>query len=231
MLRIKWFELFTAHSVSAMAERLRQNSYSDDSSAGFELTDVSRRRIVARFIQRESVTETSVNPYGETVTATYIKYTRFEFRIISKDSFFVLCLHSPPRSLRVFISALIHALSSDCAIGEIELDICTFLELVKRRLGARKLQVVQAIYIDVPLTKESTCKVQISSLQNAIEDFNSRLGSGKLERATCKISTANFIAQFDIGRRCTLRLEESDWEDVNIFDEIVFEILSLDRRA
>ncbi len=221
-MRLKWLDLFTEHAISKLAQLLAEHRYNESTLFGFEIIDVSRRKIVARFIQQESITEVSLNPFGENVAATYIRYTRVDFRILKNGSRHLLCVHSPPRSLRNFITALNRALNGDCAIGEITLDICAFIELVKSKLGTNGVKVVQAVYFDVPLTKASICKVQIASERDAIRDFEAKLGSGSLERATFQIATELAPSvQFDIGRRCTLRFDESQWDDLASLDEVI----------
>lgn len=222
MIRLKWLDLLTEHTTEKLANLLGRHSYSDSSLFGFELIDVSLRRILARFIQKESITETTLNPFGESVAITYVRYTRLEFRILKNGPQHVLCIHSPPRSLRNFVSALNLALDGDCAVGEITVDVCAFIKLVKDTLGSKGVKVVQAVYFDVPLTDESICKVQIASARDAISDFEAKLVSGRLERATFQIATPQAMnVQFDVGRRGTLRFDESQWDDLGVLDEVI----------
>lgn len=222
MKRLKWLELFTEHATATLAQLLGKHSYNDSSLFGFELIDVSRRKIVARFIQQESITEISQNPFGENIETTYVRYTRFDFRIFKIASQYMLCLHSPPRSLRNFMSALNRALHGDVAVGEVTLDVLGFINSARKNLSSNGFKVVQAIYVDVPLTSESTCKIQISSEYDAIRAFESKLVSGRLERATIQI--ANHMApviQFDIGRKGTLHYDESQWDNLDVLDDLI----------
>lgn len=221
-MRLKWLDLFTEHTTAKLAQLLGEHGYNERLLFGFELIDVSRKRIAARFIQQESITETSLNPFGEDVATTFVRYTRFDFRILKNGAQHVLCIHAPPRSLRNFVNALNRALGGDCAIGEIALDVCAFIKLVRSKLGSKGVKAVQAVYFEVPLTKESTCKVQITSERDAIRDFEAKLVSGRLERATLQIpSPQGGQVQFDVGRRGTLRFDESHWDDLDMLDEIV----------
>lgn len=224
MIRLKWFELFTDHSAAIVAQRLGENHYDESSMRGFELINITTNRIDARFIQQETITETSVNPFGDTITTTYPRFTQFNFRILKRvnESQLVLCIHAPPRSLRNFVSALNNALDGDCAIGEINIDIRKFIELIRTKMSSTGVKVVQAVYFDVPLTTQSICKVQIAAEYDAIRDFEAKLGAGRLERATFRTSTSNSTTvQFDIGRKCALRFDDSQWDDLNILDEAI----------
>ena len=222
MMRLKWLELFTDYTTANLAQLLSEHSFNESSLFGFELIDVAQRKIIARFVQQETITETSQNPFGEHVATTYVRYTRFDFRILKNSSQHVLCIHSPPRSLRNFLSALNRALNGGCAVGELTVDICAFIKLARNNLSSKGVKVVQAVYFDVPLTNESTCKVQIASERDAISDFEAKLVSGRLERATIQVGTSHAsTVQFDIGRRGTLRFDESQWDDLSALDELV----------
>lgn len=222
MIRLKWLELFTDYTTANLAQLLSEHRFSESSLFGFELIDVARQKIVARFVQQETITETSQDPFGEHVATTYVRYTRFDFRILKNSSRHVLCIHSPPRSLRNFLSALNRALNGDCAVGELSVDICAFIKLARINLSSKGVKVIQAVYFDVPLTNESTCKVQIASERDAISDFEAKLISGRLERATIQVGAPHATTlQFDIGRRGTLRFDESQWDDLSALDDLV----------
>jgi hypothetical protein len=222
MERLKWLEVFTALRLNDVAARLQDRSYSEDASIGFDVLECSRHALLARFIQREQINEVSLDPFGEEIRTSYVRYTQFQFSLASEQRRLLLCLNSPPRSLKPFVTEFGRALDGDFAIGELTIDVASFVEAAGEALAPAKLKVVQAAYVDVPLTENSNCRVQVASSRNAIADFVSRLETGRLDKATVQVTTpTSGQVEFEIGRRASIRYAEHEWDDTTLFRQLI----------
>ena len=224
MTRLKWFELLTNVQLPDISIALQERRFRrQGSSCGFELIETSNDKLSARFIQEEKLTETVVDPFGEEISTSFIRYSHFLFSIVRGREYLLLRVHSGPRSLRVFISELSSALNGDIALSEISVNVEAFVAMLRNIPGVRKLKVTQAVFYDVPITESSTGRVLIASQRNAIEDFKERLSGGRLDRVSISVHFQDLLVlPIEVGSKGSLKIDPQ-WEDFSLLDAMFFE--------
>jgi len=224
MTRLKWFELLTDVKLPDISIALQERRFRrQGSSCGFEIIETSSDKMSARFIQEEKLTETVIDPFGQEISNSFVRYSHFLFSVVQGRERLLLRVHSGPRSLRVFIGELSSALNGDIALSEIHVDIEAFVLMFKKIPSVRKLRVTQAVFYDVPITESSTGRVLIASQRNAIEDFNQRLSGGRLDRVSITIHFQDFIVlPLEVSSRGSLKIDPQ-WEDFSLFDSMFFD--------
>jgi hypothetical protein len=224
MTRLKWFELLTNVQLPDISIALQERRFRrHGSSCGFELIEVSSAEVSARFIQEEKLTETVVDPFGQEIITSFIRYSNFLFSIVQGSERLLLRIHSGPRSLRVFIGELTSVMNGDIGLSEMNVNIEAFVTMFRKIPNVRKVRVTQAVFHDVPMTESSTGRVLISSQRNAIDDFKQRLSGGRLDRVSISVHFQDFLVlPIEVSSRGSLKIDPQ-WEDFSLLDSMFFE--------
>ena len=210
MPRIKWLEVLSGAPLRAVAQRLTDREFRRDGALiGFDLQAVTADRISARFIREEHVTEQDVDPYGSAYNRIYTKYYVFGFSISKAGGRLILRLDSPPRSLREFVSELVHVFDHDLAIQEINVDLGEFVKRLKSSGLASRINTRSAVFSDVPLTDSSQGRVVVISSADAVKDFRTRLVGGRLERVVVDARRTDATKfSFELSAKASLKFED-----------------------
>ncbi|WP_147330357.1 MULTISPECIES: hypothetical protein [unclassified Duganella] len=210
MTRIKWVEIKTDASMKNIPMQLQECSYSPKINlSGFELLEVSKREIRAKFIQESTQSEVQIDPFGKEVTSTFTRYLTTIFSIVELRGLKLLRIDRPPRSLKDLVLALSKALNGDFFAQEVPLDVGKFLEYLKSRRELGKLRIRSALFVDVPLTESSTGRILVESSQDAIRDFKKRLSGGRLDRVNLELQNEFGISPLEVTNRGSMVV--NDW--------------------
>lgn len=226
MPRLKWVELKTDLSLKLLAEKIMRRQYQGhECPIGFELLSVSSKYVKARFIQEQRITEVEIDPFGREVRNDLLRYSYFEFAIVRVLDKTLIRFHSPPRSLKEFVTALSAAVDDGVVLRELVIDIAKFLESLKLLGEIRKIKARSAVFSDVPLTKNSKLKVLVSSSGDAVGEFRSKIEGGKLDRVSVDMfNSDNVNFQLKISCRATLSYDDdAELPDFEVLDGVIAE--------
>lgn len=228
MTRIKWVEIKTSAPMKSIPMRLQECSYSQNINlVGFELLDVTRREIKAKFIQELTQSEVQIDPFGKELTSTFTRYQTVIFTIVELRGLKLIRVDRPPRSLKDLVLALSKAFDGDFFAQEVRLELGNFLEYLKSRQELGEVRIRSALFVEVPLTESSTGRVMVESTQDAIRDFKKRLGGGRLDRVNVELQNELGISSLEVTNRGSMVID--DWLSetaIREFDEYIAEQIS-----
>lgn len=210
MTRIKWVEVRTGLTIKNIPELLQAQKYSPGFNlSGFELLNIGRREVQAKFIQEFTLRDTQIDPFGREVSSTITRYSTTIFTILDVDGRKLMRVTQPPRSLRDLVLNVSAALGGDFFAQEIRLDVTTFLDFLRAKVELGKTRVRSAVFVDVPLTDSSTGRVLVESSYDAIHEFKKCLSGGKLDRVNLELVNEYGTSPLEITHRGSLIY--SDW--------------------
>jgi hypothetical protein len=222
MLRLKWIELQTNHSLATIAERLKVRAYrKNNAKIGFEILEIHSNQLRARFIKEEEVTEVSQDPYGETITTSFVRFWHFEFTLMNMSAKLFIRMHSPPRRLSDFVQEFSLTLDHDIALKELKINIEQFVFALRRKVGSLNVRVESVLYSDVPISETSVGRVQISSKRDAIKDYAARLSGGRLDRATLFVKHGHELICMEVSSRGALKIDDEQISDFELLDQLM----------
>jgi len=228
-MRVKWIELTTTFSLMAIGGRLASRQYqSDIRPVGFELVEMQTDRLQARFIREIVETQTELDPFGTPIVNTFRRYVWFEFFLIVTKASIILRIHNPPRSLKDFVAEFASLLDNSITLQELELDVDDFLKFLKKAGFAKQVRVRSALFSDVPLTTNSRGKVLVVSSVDAIQDFQSKLTGGILDKAVIDLEKGGRrIGSVELNKKGSLRVgDDTLFGEIQTFDTYMAERLS-----
>jgi hypothetical protein len=224
MIRVKWIKLTTDFSIEVIAKRLATRQYSsNESPVGFELLEVGKNYLSARFIRQTVEKLVETDPFGNAVTNIFTKYVCFEFALIGRRGEMILRVYNPPRSLKDFVAEFASSLENSITLEEIQLEVTAFIDFLKLSGFARRIRVRSAVFSEVPITSNSKGKVLVVSSADAIHDFEEKLGGGVLDKAMIELEKGGrMIGSVEFNVKGSVRIsQEILLENINALDSYI----------
>jgi len=203
--RIKWVEVRTSLPIKNIPELLQAKNYNPGINlSGFELLEIGRHEVQAKFIQELTLNDVQLDPFGKEVSSTITRYVTTVFTILDVDGRKLMRVTQPPRSLRDLVLNVANALRGDFFAQEIQIDVIAFLGFLRRKIEFKKTRVRSALFTDVPLTESSTGRVLIESSRDAIHEFEKCRWGGKLDKINLEFANEFGVSPLEISHRGSL---------------------------
>lgn len=219
MTRLKWVEISTSFPLKSVPSLLQEKKYIPEINfCGFELLEISRSAVTAKFIQEFKLSDVQIDPFGKEVSSTITRYSTTIFTILEINGRKLMRIAQPPRTLRDLVLNISSALDGDFFAQEIRIDVIKFLDYFKGKVQLGHARVRSALFVDVPLTESSTGRVLVDSSRDAIFDFNKCLKGGRLDKVTLELVNEFGISPLEITYRGSLVHDE--WLDDSTLHEL-----------
>jgi hypothetical protein len=172
ILKTKWFNAQIPLSLKETHKALLEHNYKLGNNNGFEIIEYSDDVLSAKFIERIFIKEIVVDPFGNESLFETVKYSIFEFFIISfcKNNYIIKVL-SPPRSMKCFINSVYNILGFGFFISPVSFDLKIFLDTLESLLNPTQLKVIKISASGLVLTETSSAKLEITSSKHAYQDL------------------------------------------------------------
>lgn len=121
MSKVKWLSADLGVSVRQLAKLLQEAQFTTHSEEGFVVDRVRRNSIEARYVQRVNVTEVIVDPFGNEVEFSSVKYSEQSFFIA--DNMPCIELRHGVRHLHACLSLLSQATDFRISVKPIKVDV------------------------------------------------------------------------------------------------------------
>ncbi|WP_305811144.1 hypothetical protein [Photobacterium leiognathi] len=173
--RSKWYQLRTKLSLTDISGRLRDYSYEQSDPFGFDLIRISDSSISIRYSEKFMHVDSFLNVYGEEVISETVRYKiiNFSISIVDEDRY-LIHIESSPRSILDFFYNFKMVLNTDISLNLVSIKILDFLESLKDRDDIKQFKIKKAIFSGITVTPKSKAKIEISSSQNALLDFEKK---------------------------------------------------------
>jgi hypothetical protein len=165
-----------------------------------------------KYTEKNTVNEVVISPSGEQESIKYYRYTSFFFELIKADpGRFLINVSEPPRSLKNFLNRITHAGSSQLYFGNITIDVNTFIKGFKEQYNVSRLLISKAIVDKVAISNASQARLEITSSQNAYQDFIEKFGGRDhiLVKIIASFMLDGRLIKFEITRSGLLSVDES----------------------
>lgn len=214
LIKFRWFQVSTLKSLTSVAETLNKREYSENTGAGFDMTQVSRNSISGNYIEKRILVRKFQDPFGNELKEDVVRYERVHFSISHLQSkALLLRLENPPRNLGKYFVSLIDAFDNDFNYSPILPALMELYESIAADELLERFSVDRAVANSVKLTVNSIAKIELSSQSNAVAELMSKFksqtinfdrihitGRIKGENAACELrasgtlqSTENFL--------------------------------------
>lgn len=173
--RQTWFNVEGNLTFGLLIEKLNGFPYKEDNQIGFDVLEIQPKKIFARYIECQKITEELHHPFGEIETVSSIKYVIFHFETtpLNKNSFLIKVIN-PPISLKGFVNALSALFQGDFSISKVRIDVEDFFSyLIKSNTGGR-YSVEKLLVTSIPFGEKTVAAISLKSNDNAYKEFKNR---------------------------------------------------------
>ncbi|WP_336431903.1 hypothetical protein [Providencia rettgeri] len=202
--RSKWYQLRVELSLLDIAEKIRDYTYGQLDPFGFDLISVYESSISVRYSEKFIHIDNFLNAYGEDVISETVRYKIVHFSIsIVDDCKYLIHIENIPRSTLDLFNNLEEILHVNLSLSLVSIKILEFLDSLRNRDDIKQFKIKRAVFSGITITPKSRAKIEITSSQNALLDFENkyRTNSYVIDKINC-----NF--RFD-GDEVNLELRKS----------------------
>ncbi|WP_163006122.1 hypothetical protein [Methylobacterium brachiatum] len=133
MIRHRWIRAQWPIDMRTLASRLGKLEYKSDAQAGFILGRARADIVEGRFVERVSVSERVVNPFGGEQLFDRVEFRIAEFRATDGDH--GLEIINPPRSTTMFLNHLSEACDDALALEAMDINPLLWGASISDQLG------------------------------------------------------------------------------------------------
>ena len=173
--RQKWFNIEGNISFTSLIERFNSFPYKEDKQIGFDVLEIQPKKIFARYIECQKITEELHHPFGGIETVSSIKYVIFQFETIplNKHNFLIKVIN-PPISLKGFVKALSILFQGDFFMSKIRIDVEDFFSYLIKSNSVGRYTVEKLLVSSIPFGEKTVAAISLKSTDNAYKEFKKR---------------------------------------------------------
>lgn len=175
--------------IDELGDLLLPVDYNDVSGYGFDVIEINKCSIDARYIEKNSYEEKVILPNGSEETINFDRYINFNFSIFKfhENSAF-LKIENSPVSLKKFMKFLSDITNRNFFIINKTLNIEKISKMFEEKCEIKNFRVKKIAISNVKITKSGISKIEITSEDNAMEDFLKTFRGKKYKLNRIKIS-------------------------------------------
>lgn len=217
MKRLKWLRAESRSSIREIAKQLQREAFREGVDTGFLLDRARDNALEARYVERIEFTETFMDPFGNSQTATRVVYKEVDFTLTKK--FPGLELRMPPRGLAAFVNRLMKASNFSMTIENCNVDVLRWTRAIEKAIGA-KAGIKGAIATDIELGEGAVAKVGIVAPKDVRPALAEILGGRKHKLSNLQLEynadglTQRLMLSADCAVRYSEHLADSDLDAV-----------------
>lgn len=172
IIRSKWLLLTQSLNINEIAQKLINHGFSSGQETGYEIDSFTDIRLKAKFIEKYTLKETLVDPFGNTNIFESIRfnYVDFELLLIDKESF-LLKIQNAPKSLLSFYNSIQELLNFEVTIEPIKVNVPSLVGSLKTNIDVTQFRIISIKVSDIPISKDAKSKIEIYSQSDALEEF------------------------------------------------------------
>lgn len=125
-MRIRWFAAQWPLPIRTIAQRMKDNNFTNHKNDGFMIDRVRDKSVEGRYIEKFAFQEMIVDPFGKEFFFDRVSYQTVEFVLF--DDFPNIEIINSPRSTNSYSSKLLEICDFDLAINGIETDLIKWVE-------------------------------------------------------------------------------------------------------
>jgi len=193
--RLRWFIAEFDLSISGLASALNEVQYGIKKPVGFEIIDIKKNIILAKFIQRETKVEEIINPLGKVEKYESTRYIVFDFKVtrLAKGKALIRVIN-PPASLKSFVMLISDICDNKLSIEKVELDLVSFYKKIENIDSIIRYDFIGLQASGIQFGKTSIAKMEIVSSSNVFEEFLYKYNNKKY-----KLDKIKFKARVNSG--------------------------------
>ncbi|NRF49942.1 hypothetical protein HRF68_20235 [Pseudomonas stutzeri] len=165
--------LILKHEIDVV-EALKSASFFDDINPGFELREINKLSICARYIEKLEALDVVEDPFGGTEEIRSVRYVYFDFEIseLSKGVSLVKLIR-PPVSLKGFVKLIIKAFNNEAYLDKVKFVLADIYDALSISSEVDRIIVNKIVASRVPIGLKSTARLEVVSDENALSEFRS----------------------------------------------------------
>lgn len=173
--RSNWYQLTTKLTISEISEKLRESKHQQSDPYGFDLISIAGGSVLAKYSEKFTHIDSYLNIFGDEVTSESIRYKIVKFSIteIYLNKYLIHVENAPRSSISLF-SNLEEILKSDISLSSISIPIIDFLNTLTENSEIKQFKIKKAIFSGIAISTKSRARIEITSSQNALTDFNNK---------------------------------------------------------
>ena len=196
--RYRWYKLNFKLQFRDVVDRIKESPYSDGNAIGFNLVELTKSRLSAKYIEQQLIVEELLHPFGEIEEVTRVNYIIFKFDLIYlHDGLMIMKMIDPPNSLKGFLGKLNEIFNSDFSISKMTFKIDLFYDNIKANNSIDRYTVSKLFINSIPFSNNTIAKIQLLSKGNAYEEVREKYKRKNYELGKIKIDARiNGVTEF-----------------------------------
>jgi hypothetical protein len=200
-VRSKWLLLKQPFSLDEVAQYLINQNFTKGKESGYEINSFDNTKLKAKYIEQYNHTETLIDPFGIISTFESIRYKYVSFDLIKiNNGEFLLKIQNSPKSLQSFFNNLQNLFDFDVSVETIKLDVLSIVSNLKEKEEITQFKVNSIKVRDIIINKDAKSKIEITSSQDALNDFYENYSHSKysLDQVKCsfRYKSTDVISEF-----------------------------------
>lgn len=173
--RQRWYKIRFNSPFTNISERIKSLPFSQKNPIGFELIETSNKRIGARYIERQYISDEIQHPFGEIEEVITVKYTIFYFEMIYiANGRALLKILNHPVSLRGFVKRLTDICNNNLSISKITFKLNNIYKTIISDSSVDRYSVRRLSVSSIPFSEETTARLNLNSTGNAYEELKKK---------------------------------------------------------
>lgn len=203
-LRCKWIKMEFNASLDDLSNALYRNRFKVGEKVGYDVEFLDHKSLLATYIEKLILNEKIIYPSGEEQFLEYERYSYVKFCLthISKN-IYILRVQDAPKSLAGFFNSIKSILESSLSIESIKIDASCVIKYIMASPIFSQVKISQAKFSGIKISDESSAKIEVNSISNALEDF-----SRKFEDESYILDAAKLLLKHE-KTQITLELKRS----------------------
>lgn len=175
----RYYKIGFDSSFASISRAIKEYPYNSNNSSGFELIEINRSKILARYIVKQVVSEDMQDPFGNIEKVTSIKYSIFMFEVIYiSNGVALLLLINPPAHIKTFINSL-NDIIEGFSIEKINLSIEAFYNYISRSKNIDRIIIDEINISSFQFSRHAVASMKIRSTTNAYEELKEKYKNGR----------------------------------------------------
>ena len=196
------------NSTRSLVKGINSDQFTTSVSSGFLIDESRSEFIQARFVEKDEIKESFLDPFGNKTEGTRIQYTQVEFRLQRQAP--QLEIYNAPRQINAFLNRLGEFTRGAAAIYSPEISVDSWLRALNKE--ATSLATIGAIISDLELGDSVIAKAALTGDQD-VRKYVNLIANGRkyrLVQARVKVIFENVEAKFTINPESRLTITSGE---------------------
>ncbi|TDM51488.1 hypothetical protein [Aliivibrio fischeri] len=206
IVRSKWFYLDVDLDISSFVKKIANAAFCSKVGFGFELYKTTDKYFTIKYMEQYKHIERFYDPFGEEEILESVRYRHVYIEFYELSLKYLVRVENMPKSTISLFSNLKRVLDEPLGVSECLFNIPEFLSELSLNSDIKQFKIKQVIISGIYLNLKSRAKIEITSTQNALDDFSDKFkaNSYAIDKVKCTFRKDNLDMNLELRKTGTV---------------------------